>query len=78
EVSANTPAGSYKGSARNLTIGRNFVVRTPLNFFNGYLDSMVFINNVRTACDIMIDATLAAYYSMDLTFAIIRVGCPIN
>ncbi|CAF1288876.1 unnamed protein product [Didymodactylos carnosus] len=39
---------------------------------------MVFVNNVRTACDIMIDATLAAYYSMDLTFAIIRVGCPIN
>ncbi|CAF4635471.1 unnamed protein product, partial [Didymodactylos carnosus] len=63
---ANTPAEPFKGSVGNLTIGRNLVLRTPLNYFDGYLDSMVFINNARTACDIMIDATLAAYYSMDL------------
>lgn len=63
-----TGVGPYLGGTGSMTIGSAKIdgtIGTP--FFSGYLDELMISTRVKSACEILNDATLAAYFPFDNT-----------
>ena len=61
-----TGVGPYLGTSGSMTIGSANVdgsFGTP--YFSGYIDELMVFTRVKTACEILSDATLAAYFPFD-------------
>jgi hypothetical protein len=56
------PAGPYKGTTGSVTIGWT----TTGGYFNGEIDQVQVSSGAKTACEILNDATLTAYYAFDV------------
>jgi hypothetical protein len=54
--------GPYKGTSGQVTIGWT----TGGYYFNGYIDDLQVSSGAKTACEILNDATLTAYYAFDV------------
>lgn len=64
-----TGVGPYLGSTGSMTIGSAKIdgtIGTP--FFSGYLDELMISTRVKSACEIMNDASLAAYFPLDNSY----------
>ena len=62
--------GPYLGTSGSITIGGANIdgsIGTP--YFTGYIDELVVTARAKTSCELLNDATLAAYFSFDNTFA---------
>jgi len=59
--SSGIPVNPFKGSSSTTTIGW----ATGTNVFNGRIDQMQVASGAKTACQILNDATLTAYYPFD-------------
>jgi len=61
-----TGVGPYLGTSGSMTIGSANVggtIGTP--YFSGYIDELMVFTRAKTACEILNDATLAAYFPFD-------------
>ena len=59
-------SGPFLGSTGAITIGAiNNTGSTPYYFWTGYLDDVSYISRVKSASEVLSDATLVAYYSFD-------------
>jgi hypothetical protein len=56
------PVGPYKGTTGPVTIGWT----TTGGYFNGMIEQLQVSSGVKTACEILNDATLTAYYTFDV------------
>ena len=65
--------GPYIGTNASATIGRNTLLNAPLNHLNAYVDHFSISNRAKTACEILNDATLVAYFPFD-SGSLIDVG----
>lgn len=60
--------GAYLGEPGNITIGR--ALATNGYYFDGIIDRISIVNQAMTANDVLIEATLSAYYSFNITYEI--------
>jgi hypothetical protein len=58
-------SGTYQGASRDMIIGA--VYTDPTDFFSGYMDQVSLITSVKTATEILYDATFVCYFSFDTT-----------
>ncbi|UJR14353.1 hypothetical protein I4U23_001349 [Adineta vaga] len=56
------PVGPYKGQSGNVLIGRT----DSGDYFDGRIDQLQVSGSAKTACQILNDATLTAYYAFDI------------
>ncbi|UJR32941.1 hypothetical protein I4U23_020402 [Adineta vaga] len=56
-------------SSGDFTIGTNAGVNYPDNFFQGYMDEIKISGRAKSSCEILEQATLAAYFKFDRTSA---------
>ncbi|CAF0992791.1 unnamed protein product [Didymodactylos carnosus] len=56
-----TSSGPYLGTSGSTTIG----LTVSSNYFSGYIDHLIVTSGAKTACQILNDATLTAYYPFD-------------
>ncbi|CAF0922594.1 unnamed protein product [Didymodactylos carnosus] len=57
--------GSFLGTGAPATIGRNMLLSAPTNYLNAYVDHFSISNRAKSACEVLNDATLVAYFSFD-------------
>ena len=59
--------GPFQGYAKNITIGAIIIpgVATPISYWTGYIDQLSYVSRAKTQIEVLIDATLVAYYSFD-------------
>ncbi|CAF1650102.1 unnamed protein product [Rotaria magnacalcarata] len=60
-----TASNALKSASGNFTIGTNERVRLPNNYFQGYLDQLSINRRVKSSCEILEIATLAAHFKFD-------------
>jgi hypothetical protein len=60
-------AGPFLGNSGAITIGalNNSGGAAPFQYWTGYIDQLSYVSRAKTADEILIDATLVAYYSFD-------------
>jgi hypothetical protein len=66
DTQSTTGVGPYLGTSGSMTIGNAIVdgtIGTP--YFSGYIDELMISTRAKTACEILNDATLAAYFPFD-------------
>ena len=53
--------------AKNITIGAISMpgAATPISYWTGYIDQLSYVSRAKTQIEVLIDATLVAYYSFD-------------
>ena len=66
-VCKNYSLGPYQGNSGAIIIGAiiDLAQGTPDNYWTGYIDQVSYVSRAKTADEILIDATLVAYYSFD-------------
>lgn len=65
--------GLYIGTNASATIGRNTLLNAPLKHLNAYVDHFSISKRAKSACEILNDATLVAYFPFD-SGSLIDVG----
>lgn len=56
----------FLGDSGTITIGAWSVSSTtPVYYWNGYIDQLLYVARAKTAAEVLTDATLVAYYSFD-------------
>lgn len=56
----------FLGDSGTITIGaRSVSSMTPVYYWNGYIDQLLYVARAKTAAEVLTDATLVAYYSFD-------------
>ncbi|CAF2863141.1 unnamed protein product [Rotaria sp. Silwood2] len=59
-------SSSFQATSGAITIGAiNNTGTTPASFWTGYIDQMAYVSRAKTATEVLMDATLVAYYSFD-------------
>lgn len=59
-------ASPFQATSGAITIGAiNNTGPTPSSFWTGYIDQMAYVSRAKIATEVLMDATLAAYYSFD-------------
>ncbi len=66
-VCTHNSAGPFLGNSGAITIGaiKGSGPATPVSYWTGYIDQVSYVSRARTEVEILIDATLVAYYSFD-------------
>ncbi|CAF5168672.1 unnamed protein product [Rotaria magnacalcarata] len=69
-----TASSALKNAIGNFTVGTNEHVRTPNNYFQGYLDQLSINRRAKSSCEILDTATLAGYFKFDVDSCLVDSG----
>ncbi|CAM2714788.1 unnamed protein product [Rotaria socialis] len=69
-----TASSALKNAISNFTIGTNAYVKTPNNYFQGYIDQLSINRRVKSSCELLDIATLAGYFKFDVNSCLIDSG----
>jgi len=64
-VCLHNSSGPFLGSSGNITIGVITGWAISYSYWTGYIDQVSYVSRAKTATEILTDATLVAYYSLD-------------
>ena len=65
-ICTHTSSGPFLANTGSITIGAiNNTGSTPGHFWTGYLDDVLYVSRAKTATEILLDATMVAYYPFD-------------